>query len=66
MKTQLQAIEEKIKTLKHFKHGSELTADVILDDLDDAMMDDIVGFMEIKTHKKALQYLNKLKHKYNK
>lgn len=65
MKEQLKVIEAKIKSLKHFRHGSELTVDVDLKDLTEDNMNDVAGFFDIKTHQKAFSYLNKLKHKYN-
>ena len=65
MKEQLETIEEKLKTLKYFRHGSELTIDVNLTNLTDENMDDIAGFFEFKKHGPAFAYLRRMKHKYN-
>ena len=65
MKEQLLKIEAKLKKLKSFKHGSELTSDVNLENLTDENMDDIAGFFELKKHAKAFSYLSKMKRKYH-
>lgn len=65
MKNQLLKIEAKLKKLKSFKHGSELTSDVDLTGLTDGNMNDIAGFFEFKKHSPAFSYLRKMKLKYN-
>ena len=64
MKNQLIKIELKLKSLKSFKHGSELTVDVELSGLTDENMEDIAGFFDIKKQHPAFSYLGKMKRKY--
>lgn len=64
MKEQLKTIEARLKELKHFKHGSELTIDVSLKGLTDQNMEDIAGFFDFKKHHKAWPYLRKMQAKY--
>ena len=66
MRNQLKTVENKLKELKHFKHGSELTIDIDLSGLTDKNLDEIAGFFEFKKHHKAWPYLKRLQAKYNK
>lgn len=66
MLDQLQTIENKLSKVTWFAHGTELTADVKLEGLTSDHMDDIAGFFELKSKRKAVDYLRKLKSKYNK